>query len=134
MTDRVSFRPRELQIEADGGIRLLGSRCPECGAHFFPVREVCARCLTELEPFRLSTEGTLYTCTVVRQSTPAFEVPYILGYVDLPEGVRLMAQLTGLDTDEVRIGMRLELVPADWGIDPEGRQLVGYKFRPKEAA
>lgn len=134
MTESVSFRPGELQVEADGEIRLLGSSCPGCGAHFFPVREVCARCLTELETIRLPTEGTLYTYTVVRQSIPAFEVPYLLGYVDLPEGVRLMGQVTGVEIDEVHIGMRLRLVPADWGLDPEGRRLVGYTFRPEEAA
>jgi uncharacterized OB-fold protein len=25
--------------------RLLGSRCPACGEHFYPRRMVCARCL-----------------------------------------------------------------------------------------
>ena len=28
--------------------RLLGSRCRACGEHFFPRREICAKCLQQL--------------------------------------------------------------------------------------
>lgn len=128
--DIASFRPQELEIDGDGGGHLLGSRCTACGAHYFPVRPVCAGCLSdELEPVRFSNEGTLYTYTVIHQSTPAFEVPYLLGYVDLPEGVRVMGQLTGTESD-IRIGAPMRLRIESFGVDDTGTELLGYRFAP----
>ena len=46
--------------------RLLGSRCPACGEHFYPRRMVCAKCLHEgCEDVVLSPTGTLWTYTYV---------------------------------------------------------------------
>lgn len=127
----VPFRPGVLELEPGGGGRLIGSRCPACGAHFFPAREVCSGCLTEdLELVPLSARGTLYTYTVVRQSTPEFPVPYLLGYVDLPERVRVLGRLSGLREGEARIGMALRLATHAVGTDEEGHEVVGYSFRP----
>ncbi len=129
-----SFRPGELEVRPDGTGNLLGSRCRSCGAHFFPVREACAGCLgQELESVKFSTTGTLYTYSVVRQSTPAFEVPYALGYVDFPEGVRIMGQITGVAFDKLTIGMPMTLSLEPFGEDDEGNPLTGYRFRPTEA-
>lgn len=130
----VSFRPGELEVRPDGSGNLLGSRCRACGAHFFPVRKACSGCLSDdLETIGLSTEGTLYTYSVVRQSTPAFEVPYALGYVDFPEGVRIMGQISGCELDEIRIGMAMVLSLEPFGEDDDGNPLTGYRFRPAEA-
>ncbi len=131
----VSFRPGELEVRPDGSGNLLGSRCRSCGAHFFPVRQACSGCLSdELETVRFSTEGTLYTYSVVRQSTPAFEVPYALGYVDFPEGVRIMGQISGCELDEIHIGMPMVLSLEPFGEDDEGNPTTGYRFRPAEAS
>ncbi len=124
----VSFRPRELVVTEEGSGHLVGSRCPTCGAHYFPTREVCAGCLTEdLETVALPRRGTLYTYTVVHQSTPAFETPYVLGYVDLEGPVRVMGQID-LEPGDVEIGMDLELKIVPWGTDDEGRTVLGYRF------
>lgn len=130
-TTPVSFRPGEFEILPDGSGRLLGSRCRSCGAHFFPIREACSGCLgTDLETVRFSTTATLYTFSVVRQSLPTFPVPYVLGYVDLPEGVRIMTQISGIDPEEVEIGMDLELAVEPFGTGDDGETLWGYRFRP----
>lgn len=129
----VSFRPGELEVHPDGTGNLLGSRCRGCGAHFFPVREACAGCLSQdLETVAFSTDGVLYTYTVVRQSIPAFEVPYILGYVDFPEGVRIMGQIAGIEPDDITIGMPMVLSIEPFGTDDDGNSLTGYRFRPGE--
>jgi uncharacterized OB-fold protein len=129
-----SFRPGELEVREDGSGNLLGSRCRSCGAHFFPIRQACSGCLSsDLETVRFSTEGTLYTYSVIRQSTPAFEVPYALGYVDFPEGVRIMGQITGCETDEISIGMPLVLALETFGEDDDGKPLTGYRFKPAES-
>ncbi len=129
-----SFRPGELEVRSDGTGNLLGSKCRTCGAHFFPIRQACAGCLgQDLETIRFSTEGTLYTYTIVRQSTPAFEVPYALGYVDFSEGVRIMGQIVGVEFDEIAIGMPMTLVLEPFGKDEDGNALTGYRFRLAEA-
>ncbi|VAW08692.1 hypothetical protein MNBD_ACTINO02-632 [hydrothermal vent metagenome] len=130
----ISFRPGELETHPDGTGNLLGSRCRACGAHFFPIREACAGCLSDdLETVQFSTRGVLYTFSIVRQSVPAFEVPYALGYVDFPEKVRIMGQISGCDFDDIKIGMDMELVLEPFGTDDEGNELTGYRFRPVEA-
>ena len=129
----VSFRPGELEVRPDGTGNLLGSRCRSCGAHFFPIREACAGCLSQdLETVKFSTEGVLYTHTIVRQSTPQFETPYALGYVDFPEGVRIMGQLSSIEFDNIEVGMPMELSLEPFGTDDEGNELTGYRFRPAE--
>ena len=134
-TSTTSFRPGELEIHADGSGNLVGSHCGACGSSFFPVRQACSGCLNrDLETVPLSTEGVLYTYSVVRQAAPQFEVPYILGYVDLPEGLRIMGQVSGISPDDVRIGMSLELVLEPFGTDDEGAPLTGFRFRPVEVA
>jgi uncharacterized OB-fold protein len=75
----------------------------------------------------------LYTFSIVRQSIPAFEVPYALGYVDFPENVRIMGQISGCDFDDIKIGMAMELSLEPFGTDDEGNELMGYRFRPLEA-
>ncbi len=128
-----SFRPGEFELDPAGAGHLLGSRCRACGAHFFPVRAACSGCLSDdLETVRFSDCGVLYTFSVVHQSTPAFEVPYVLGYVDLPEGVRVMGQIAGCESDDVEIGMELCLSTEPFGSDADGKALLGFRFRPPE--
>lgn len=122
--DRVSFRPDVLEVGPDGG-HLVGSRCPRCGAHFYPARDVCSRCLADTERVALSDRGTVYTYTVIHQGPPGFDVPYVLAYVDLPEGVRVLGQLEG----EPEIGAEVALALRDQGVDEEGRRVVGFRFR-----
>ena len=130
-TETVPLRPGLFETDTAGTVRLVASRCQECGAHFFPGRLVCARCRSDrMVTAPLSSRGVLYTYTTVYQSTPEFQTPYILAYVDLPEGVRLLAQLVGAPPDEVRIGMSLELRVEPVRADAEGRPVLGYRFHP----
>ena len=113
--------------------RLLGSRCEDCGEHFFPRRAVCAKCLSErMADVLLGPRGTLYSYTFVH--FPLFgsmrieHVGYGVGQVDLPEGPRVQLPLAGKQED-YRIGMTLEaeLEP----IREEGEQeVVIVRFRP----
>jgi uncharacterized OB-fold protein len=141
-------RPRRLPIErgfftiphaAGEAPRLLGSRCPSCGEHFFPRRVVCARCLGEgLEDALLGPRGTLYTWTWVHVpffgSLRADAGGYGVGQVDLPEGPRVQAVLSGA-RDELRIGMPMELELETLRRSPQGDEIVIHRFRPsKEGA
>ncbi len=88
---------------------LVGSQCSACQAVFYPQQQVCARCGSrEAEKIRLGPQGTLYTWSRVHQSTPEFQTPYVLTYVDFPQNVRVLVPLV----DEVSpvVGMEVELV------------------------
>jgi uncharacterized OB-fold protein len=63
----------------------------------------------------------------------AFEeyTPYTVALVKLAEGPLITAQLTDVDTDEVSIGMPVEMVTRKLSQEgEEGQILYGYKFRP----
>ena len=117
--------------------RLLGSRCPSCGEHFFPRRHVCAQCLAEgCEDVELGPRGTLWTWTYVH--VPLFAKKdrsvgsYGVGQVDLLEGPRVQAILVG-ERDDFSIGMELELdleVLSAEGDD----EVVIFRFRPVAAS
>src|SRR5688572_6752149 len=86
------------RIHSDGE-SLLGSECPACGKRAFPKRDYCDACGNEkgMATVPLSRTGILYSYTVVRVAPPAFKVPYTVGFIDLPEDVRVFAQIDADD-------------------------------------
>ncbi len=98
-------------LEACAEGRLLIQQCPACHHRQFYPRALCTRCGAAPGWYEVSGRGTLYTFTVVRQfRAPPFgdELPYAVGMVDLPEGVRLFGGITTADVAGVHIGMALE--------------------------
>lgn len=97
--------------EAAARGELLFQRCPSCGqAQFYP-RGVCTACGADPVFERASGQGVVYTFTVVRQmgGKPFRELlPYVVAMVELPEGVRMMGNVTGCNPEDVRIGMPVE--------------------------
>jgi len=111
--------------------RLFGSRCNPCGQLSFPPRKVCSNCFSEeREIIPLSTDGKLYSYTIVEYPAPGLLGPYAIGYVDLPEGVRVFSILAGWDRKSLRVGMDVELTLGKFKDDKEGNEIVTYQFRP----
>ncbi|MBI2917608.1 MAG: Zn-ribbon domain-containing OB-fold protein [Chloroflexi bacterium] len=114
--------------------RLLGSRCKVCGEAFFPAQAMCANCCTETtEPVVLGTRGKLFSYTNVNHAVPGGykgKIPFGVGTVDLPEGVRVTTRLTEHDTSKLRKGMEVELVLEPLFEDEQGNELVGFAFKP----
>ena len=112
---------------------LMGSRCPQCGEHFYPPRYVCLNCYHEgLEEVALSTRGELWTFTIARAALPGtlMTPPYVIAQVRLPEGVSVATVLTDVDPEAVRIGMPLDMVVEKASVDSEGNDVMTFKFRP----
>jgi len=135
---RVPIEPGFFTIPDDPNERprLLGSRCRACGEHFFPRRLVCARCLAQgCEDVLLGPRGTLWTFTWVHVPffgrKQAVGAGYGVGQVDLPEGPRIQAVLSGR-RDELAIGLPMELELETLRETPEGEQVVIHRFRPAE--
>jgi uncharacterized OB-fold protein len=115
---------------------LLASRCGACGAHHFPRAEACTYCAAEdPEPVELSARGTLWSWTAVTAPPPGYlgEIPFGVGVVELPEGVRVMARLTEPDPGALRAGMAVELCVVPLHRDAEGDEVVTYAFAPVRA-
>ncbi len=122
--------------------RLLASRCRGCGSVYFPRALSCRhpRCTDKaLEDIRLGPLGTLYSVTVqTYQPPPLFAMddwaPYALGLVELPEGLRVLAMLTGRAPQDWRIGEPVTLTTEALRRDAQGQAVLTYKFRPASAA
>lgn len=117
----------------DGKPVLLGSRCPNCGAYYFPKRHICIACGHEgLDEAELSGRGKVWTYTIAGQTPPGslVEAPYALAVVELPEKVAIRSVLTDVDLDKVKVGMDVEIVLVKMKEDDDGNDVVSYKFRP----
>jgi uncharacterized OB-fold protein len=104
-------------------------RCGACGALRYYPRALCPRCLSDATEWVLSPgRGTVYTYTVTHQNqAPGFRetLPYVLAYVELDEGVRMLTNIVGCDPNIVKIGMAVEVVFED--VTPEATL---PKFKP----
>ena len=84
-------------------------RCAGCRRFRHPPRAVCPKCLSSDARWeRASGTGTVYSFTITYQNhAPAFRdrLPYVVAYVELDEGVRLMTNVVGCEPDDVRVGM-----------------------------
>lgn len=122
--------------EGCGRHQLILQRCGSCGTVQHRPRAICATCLSgELEHFEASGRGTLYTYTVTHQNgVPPFSnaLPYILAYVELEEGPRLLTNIVGCEPDAVEIGMAMvvdfaDVAPSDPPRDDEAFAVPRFK-------
>lgn len=108
---------------------LLLRRCDDCGIVIWYPRAHCPSCAslntswTQAEGF-----GSVYTFTVVHRSmVEGFRdaVPYVIAYVELDEGPRVLTNIVDCDPESVEIGQRVSAVFHDTG---NGSAL--FRFRP----
>ena len=112
--------------------KLMAARCTKCGGTYVPPRAICPKCQSEeLEWVETSGKGKLVAFTVIL-SGPTFMVeqgfdrknPYISGIVELEEGTRMSARITGLDVSkpaEIKIGTPLNVDFVEFG-EGEGKK------------
>ena len=118
--------------------QLLGSRCTRCREVSFPKQSSCPACTGDsTEEVRLARRGTLWTWTIQRFPPPppflgdtAHFTPYGVGYIELPEGVRVESRLTTADPEALEIGMEMELVLEKFSDGPDGEARMTFAFAP----
>ncbi|MCZ7530112.1 MAG: Zn-ribbon domain-containing OB-fold protein [Acidimicrobiia bacterium] len=100
-------------------------RCAQCGHWLVPPRPMCPKCRSaDSEWVPVSGHGTIYSWVTYHESPhPAFEVPYSVVLVELDEGVRLVSNPVDIASDELEIGMPVDVVFED--IDDD---LTLFKF------
>jgi uncharacterized OB-fold protein len=133
LSDTAHVLVREgLFVEGDPPV-LLGTRCGNCGSVHFPRADACTYCATEdPEPIELSGSGTLWAWTAVTAPPPGYqgEVPFGVGVVELPEGVRIIGRLTESDPAALSFGQAMELRIVALHADEDGSEVMTYAFAP----
>ena len=114
--------------------RLIGSKCRNCGRVYFPRRMVCPKCGSkDFEEVNLSQRGRVLSYTVIRRPPQGYEryTPYVVGLIELDDGVRIMSQIVDCTPEEAKVGMVVEAVFRKVKEDGDtGIIEYGYKFRP----
>ena len=121
-------------VEKDG-LHLIGTHCRKCQQSYFPPREVCPKCFSEgvegeLEKIKLNSRGKLYSYSIIQVAPKRFLPPYSLGYIDFPEGVRVLGQLTTVDPAKLKLDMEVQAELGRIAIDEQGNEVLSYKFKP----
>lgn len=128
-------------FETDPSVALLGSRCVGSGTYFFPPTEISrapGHAGGPTEPARLSTTGTLwsYTSAGYKPPEPYIEPPegfspFAIAAVELAdEGLVVLGQVpSDIGTDQLKVGMKMELMVDTLFADDDGTKLV-WKWRP----
>jgi uncharacterized OB-fold protein len=114
--------------------RLRGTRCGRCAEVFFPARESCPRCHVrgEMQEVALARTGKIGAITAVARPPQHYAAPYWLAEIELPEGVRLLAQGDASLDQLIPVGALVELTARPLLPRPHGQWLWGYVFAPIE--
>ncbi|QXW00950.1 MULTISPECIES: Zn-ribbon domain-containing OB-fold protein [Rhodococcus] len=91
--------------------RLEIQRCADCKTLRHPPAPACPSCRSfSWDTVESTRRCTLHSFTVIHHpKDPAFEYPLAVGLVDLEEGTRLVADIAGIDHDDLVFGMELEV-------------------------
>jgi uncharacterized OB-fold protein len=104
-------------------------KCRDCGDLRFHPRALCTNCMSaRTEWLRCSGRGKIYTFTVTYQNgSSGFRdsLPYVLAWVELEEGVKMLTNIVDCPPDQVKIDQRVEAVFDD--VTPD---VTLVKFRP----
>ena len=115
--------------EATQRHELYIQKCRDCGDLRFHPRTLCTNCQSSnTEWLKCKGTGHIYTFTVTNQNGASGfrdSLPYVLAWVQLDEGVKLMTNIIDCPPDQVKIDMPVEAVFDD--VTPE---VTLVKFRP----
>lgn len=94
--------------------RLLIQDCPDCGQRQFFPRAWCHYCGSPaVEWLEAAGTGHVHTFTIIRRATElgwfADRIPYVVGYVELDEGVRLCTNVVNCEPTSVEAGLEVSV-------------------------
>jgi uncharacterized OB-fold protein len=115
------------QAAAEG--RLSLQRCAGCGVVVWYPRGLCPECgEAELPWFDASGLGVIYSFTVNRRGMGEYAdaAPYVLAYVEIEEGPRMLTNIVGCDPETVAVGDPVRAV-----FDPVGDGVALVRFAPR---
>ena len=98
--------------------RLLLKRCDACQSFIWYPRGICPACGSlKTSWVEASGKGTIYSFTINRRADGAYKgaLPYVLAYVELEEGPRVLTNIVGGDPESLEIGQAVKVVFEDTG-------------------
>jgi uncharacterized OB-fold protein len=98
--------------------KFVVQQCQDCQSWIWTPRPSCNECGSEKIAWQpMSGKGEVYSFTVIRQivgraASKAFEpdIPYVVAWVDLDEGPRLITNIVGCPVEDVKLGMKVSVV------------------------
>lgn len=88
--------------------------CEQCHQHQFYPRLYCMHCGAEqISWVTASGRGVIYSYTIIHQNkSPEFvqETPYNVAVVQLEEGPRMMSNIVGISSEELRVDLPVKIV------------------------
>lgn len=115
--------------EAAAQGRLHLPRCDGCGLVIWYPRPVCPDCHgSDITWFDSPGSGVVHSFTVMRkgQGPWAEHAPYVVAFVDLDDGPRMLTNLVDCDPDTVAIGTPVRVV-----FDAAGEHAAVPRFTPQ---
>ena len=105
--------------------KLLLRRCNDCGEFIWYPRTMCPECWSlNTEWYEAEGTGSIYSYTHnFRGEGPFHAAPYVLAYVELTEGPRIVTNIITDDPESLAVGDRVRVIFDDTG---EGSAL--YRF------
>ncbi|TDD32646.1 DNA-binding protein [Nonomuraea terrae] len=105
-------------------------RCADCGALRHPPGPMCPACRSTARTHAVATgRGTLHSFVVHHHPpVPGRELPFVVGVVELPEGVRIVGNVVDCPIEKVEVGMPLRVT-----FRPMDDRLVLPLWTPEEA-
>ena len=108
---------------------LVGRKCQTCGKVAFSAAHYCDVCCGQsFAPAEIGSAGKLYSFSEIHIAPRAFKTPYVVGYVDMSETVRVFGQIENAAAD-LRPGARVEVTVGPVRTDDSGHAVESYKFR-----
>jgi len=120
-----------LLSETSDGWVLMAQKCGNCGKIAFPRKRVCPDCFgEELSEYPLSRTGNLHTFARTYLGISRLEAPYDIGFVDLPEKIRVFTLIKNNEEQPLKIGQEMEMLVEKFWTDDAGEDIYCYKFQP----
>jgi len=94
--------------------KLLIQVCGECDSRIFFPRKQCPECWSEkLDWIEATGKANIYAFSVTYEGVEAAfrdDLPIVLAWVDLPEGIRMQTNIIDCDPDDIEIGQSVEVI------------------------
>ncbi len=91
---------------------LYGTKCPACGAKYFPPRADCSRCgSSDMKWVEVSRKGKLLAYAVVNVKPESYQSydDYVVGMAETENGFRVLAWVKCDDPSKLRRGIDVRL-------------------------
>jgi uncharacterized OB-fold protein len=90
--------------------KLMIQRCKSCQTLRHPPRPMCGECQSlEWDAIESTLDGEVFSFTTLHYpKVPGYDYPLTCAVINLAEGTRIVANVVGVEPEEVHIGMKLK--------------------------